>query len=86
LAQPRSNSSSTGMLVGLPIIAAVVFVSVLAAMWVAQGGLVPGLGSAPGNMAHDGQAWVSKDLSTVVQIIMAAAVGYLFGTRATSRG
>jgi hypothetical protein len=47
---------------------------------------VPGLGSAPGNMAHDGQAWVSKDLSTVVQIIMAAAVGYLFGTRATSRG
>ncbi|CAN7671782.1 carbon monoxide dehydrogenase subunit G [Pararhizobium sp. LjRoot255] len=85
-APPMSNSSSTGMLVGLPMIAAVVFVSVLAAMWVAQGGLVPGLGSAPGNMAHDGQAWVSKDLSTVVQIIMAAAVGYLFGTRATSRG
>ncbi|CVI24947.1 conserved hypothetical protein [Agrobacterium fabacearum CFBP 5771] len=73
-------SSSVNSLVGLPTIAVVVFVAVLVALWAVYGGLLPSL--AP---AADGRSHVSPDFASAVQLIMAAAIGYLFGTRAQRR-
>lgn len=64
----------------LPILAAVVFAAVVVAMWAIFGGLLPSLAPTAESRAH-----VSPDLASVVQLIMAAAIGYLFGARSASR-
>ncbi|AIC29561.1 MULTISPECIES: SRPBCC family protein [Rhizobium] len=61
----------------MPILGLVVFVSVLAALWAVYGGLLPGL--LP---AGDDRGQMSPDIASAVQLIMAAAIGYLFGARA----
>ncbi|AYG70983.1 MULTISPECIES: carbon monoxide dehydrogenase subunit G [unclassified Rhizobium] len=61
----------------IPVLAFVVFVSVLAALWAVYGGLLPSL--LP---AGDDRGRMSPDLASAVQLIMAAAIGYLFGARA----
>lgn len=71
-------AATTGSAAGvsLPLVALVVFVSALAAMWAVHGGLLPALapaGNAPGRL--------SADLASLIQVVMAAAVGYLFGAR-----
>ncbi|KQX43171.1 MULTISPECIES: SRPBCC family protein [Ensifer] len=65
----------------LPILAAVVFAAVVVAIWAIFGGLLPSI--AP---AAEGRAHISPDLASVVQLIMAAAIGYLFGARSCIRG
>jgi carbon monoxide dehydrogenase subunit G len=76
-------SSSVSMSAGLPTIAFVVFIAVVAAIWAVYGGLLPSL--APGGTVVDGRAHVSPDFASAVQLIMAVAIGYLFGTRAQRR-
>ncbi|MDH6298098.1 carbon monoxide dehydrogenase subunit G (plasmid) [Agrobacterium salinitolerans] len=65
---------TTGSGVSLPVLALVVFASVLVALWVVYGGLLPSL--AP---AADMPSRISPDLASIVQLVMAAAIGYLFG-------
>ncbi|WP_431324707.1 SRPBCC family protein [Rhizobium sp. YTU87027] len=82
---PRSvrqmqNASVSSASVSLPVLAAIVFAAVLVAIWLVYGGLLPSL--AP--MA-DARAHISPDLASIVQLIMAAAIGYLFGARAGTR-
>jgi carbon monoxide dehydrogenase subunit G len=78
---PKTSSAA-----GLLTIAAVVFVAVVAAMWVVYGGLLPSLAPAAGSLADDDRAFMSPDLASAVQLIMAAAIGYLFGSRAGRTG
>jgi carbon monoxide dehydrogenase subunit G len=75
-----SPPPSAGSQFGLPTIAAVVFASVLVAMWAVYGGLLPSL--APGDAVQGGAARVSPDFASAVQLIMVAAIAYLFGVRA----
>jgi len=66
--------AGSGVGISLPAMALVVFASVLAAMWASV--LMPVLApavSAPGRF--------TADLASVTQVVMAAAVGYLFGAR-----
>jgi uncharacterized protein len=58
----------------LPVLALVVFLSVLAALGVFHAGLVPGLSAAEGVGLR-----MSPDLAGIVQLVVVAAVGYLFG-------
>lgn len=81
-----SAPPATSSIAGLPTIAAVIFVAVLAAMWIVHSGLLPSLVPAAGSVAGDGRASISPDLASVVQLIMAAAIGYLFGSRAGRAG
>jgi carbon monoxide dehydrogenase subunit G len=62
-----------GSSVSLPVLALVVFASVLIALWAVYGGVLPSLAPA------DGPARISPDLASVAQLVMAAAIGYLFG-------
>jgi uncharacterized protein len=73
-ASPAGVAPGAG--VSLPMMALVVFVSVLAALWAVYGGLLPSL--APG---EGGSGRISPDLASVVQLVMVAAIGYLFGAR-----
>lgn len=71
---PAQNRSGSGA--SLPLMAIVVFVSVLSAMWTAYAVLFPALG-----LEENGPGILSTELAGVVQLIMAAAIGYLFGAR-----
>ncbi|WP_429819274.1 SRPBCC family protein [Ensifer sp. B1-9] len=84
-ASPLRSASSSGATpapasLSLPVLAAVVFAAVVVAMWAIYGGLLPSLASPAGAGSR-----ISPDLASVVQLIMAAAIGYLFGTRSGSR-
>lgn len=70
----------------LPVLVSVIFAAVAVSMWAIYGGLLPSLMPAPGDIAADGRAHISPDFSSAVQLIMAAAIGYLFGTRASRNG
>ncbi|CAN7691088.1 SRPBCC family protein [Neorhizobium sp. LjRoot104] len=70
-AQP---AMAVGSGASLPVTALVVFVSVLAALWIVYGGLL--LSLAP---AVDAPSRISPDLASIVQLVMAVAIGYLFG-------
>lgn len=72
---PYAGGAGKG--VSLPLMALIVFVSVLAALWAVYGGLLPSLAASDGS-----QGRISPDLASAVQLIVAAAIGYLFGTRA----
>lgn len=73
--RPRAQAAATaGSGVSLPVLALVAFASVLVALWVVYGGLLPSLSSAP-----DLPSRISPDLASIVQLVMAAAIGYLFG-------
>ena len=76
----RAPVSSAGAAFGLPVLAAVVFAAVVVAMWAIHGGLLPSLAPA------EGAARISPDMASVVQLVMAAAIGYLFGSRARRAG
>ncbi|WP_085026235.1 SRPBCC family protein [Ensifer aridi] len=85
-AAPRARAmqvtpSHAGTSYSLPILAAVVFAAVVVAMWALHGGLLPSL--AP---SADSPARISPDMASVVQLVMAAAIGYLFGSRARRAG
>lgn len=71
------SASPAGTSLSLPVLAAVVFAAVVVATWALHGGLLPSL--AP---PADGPARISPDLASIVQLVMAAAIGYLFGSRA----
>lgn len=73
-ALPVAATPSAG--VSLPVMALVVFASVLAALWAVYGGLLPSLAPAAGDPGR-----ISPDLASVVQLVMVAAIGYLFGAR-----
>lgn len=83
---PRSAPPSTASSTSLPAIAAVVFAAVLVAMWAIYGGLLPSLMPPANHLAADGRAHISPDLASIVQLVMAAAIGYLFGARARRAG
>ncbi len=70
-------SPASGM-IGLTTIALVVFVAVIVAMWAMYGGLLPSLAPLAGT--H-----VSPDFASIIQLIMAAAIGYLFGSRSRTK-
>ncbi|MEI5680820.1 carbon monoxide dehydrogenase subunit G [Mesorhizobium sp. CCNWLW179-1] len=73
-ARPAARTAAaTGSGVSLPVLAIVVFASVLVALWAAYGGLLPSLAPA------DGSSRISPDLASIVQLVMAASIGYLFG-------
>ncbi|HSX75540.1 MAG TPA: SRPBCC domain-containing protein, partial [Shinella sp.] len=76
----RVPVSPVGAAFGLPVLAAVVFAAVVVAMWAIHGGLLPSLAPAKG------AARISPDMASVVQLVMAAAIGYLFGSRARRAG
>jgi carbon monoxide dehydrogenase subunit G len=79
-AQPSATvGMAAGSSVSLPVLALVVFASVLVALWAVYGGLLPSLAPA------DGPARISPDLASVVQLIIAAAIGYLFGARVNNQ-
>ena len=78
-ASPQSPAV-TGSSVSLLSLAATVFAAVLAAVWLVYGGLLPSL--AP--MA-DARVHISPDLASIVQLMMAGAIGYLFGARTDNR-
>ncbi|PDT46595.1 carbon monoxide dehydrogenase [Sinorhizobium fredii] len=78
--------SNAASFVSLPMLAVVVFAAVLIAMWAIHGGLLPSLMPASGDLAADGRAHISPDLASLVQLIMAGAIGYLFGTRSRGHG
>lgn len=65
----------------LKMIGAVAVVGVLGLVWYRYGGLLPSLVPASDAIAADGRAHVSPDFGSAVQLIMAAAIGYLFGAR-----
>ncbi|MFW7358929.1 MAG: SRPBCC family protein [Brucella sp.] len=73
--RPSAQAAVTaGSNVSLPVLALVVFASVLVALWIVYAGLLPSLSSAADMPSH-----VSPDLASIVQLVMAAAIGYLFG-------
>lgn len=74
------NSPATERTTGLLSLAATVFLAVLAAMWLVYGGILPSL--AP---MVDAPSHISPDLASIVQLIMASAIGYLFGVRVNNR-
>lgn len=76
VAAPRTAATASAPF-SLLTLAAVVIGAVLVAIWAVYGGLLPSL--AP---AAEGRAHVSPDLASALQMIMAAAIGYLFGARA----
>ncbi len=80
--RPAQQASSA---VSLAVLAITVFVAVLIAMWAIYGGLLPSLMPAGGDVAADGRAHVSPDAAGAAQLIMAAAIGYLFGARSARR-
>ena len=71
------TAPAAGYLLSLPVLAVVVFAAVLVAMWAIHGGLLPSI--AP---PADGPGRISPDMASIVQLVMAAAIGYLFGARA----
>lgn len=73
----RAPAPAAGNSLSLPVLAAVVFAAVLVAMWAIYGGLLPSIASPA-----DGPGRMSPDVASVVQLVMAAAIGYLFGSRA----
>lgn len=74
VAQPSAKAGvAVGSSVSWPVLALVVFASVLVALWAVYGGLLPSLAPA------DAPARISPDLASIAQLIMAAAIGYLFG-------
>jgi len=75
-----AGTSPAGTSVGLISIAAVVFAAVLTAMWLVYGGVLPSLAPPTAGAGH-----MSPDAASVVQVVMAGAIGYLFGTRSRSR-
>lgn len=77
----QAAASSAGASLSLPVLSAVVFAAVVVAMWAIHGGLLPSL--AP---QADGPARISPDMGSIVQLVMAAAIGYLFGSRARRAG
>lgn len=76
---PTSVSSASPS-ASLMSLAAVVFAAVLTAMWLVYGGVLPSLTPAAAGAGH-----ISPDAASAVQLIMAAAIGYLFGTRSRNR-
>ena len=80
LAAGPTGVSPAGASAGLMSLAAVVFAAVLAAMWLVYGGILPSLAPAAAGAGH-----MSPDAASVVQLVMAAAIGYLFGTRSHNR-
>lgn len=74
VAQPSATvGMAAGSSVSLPVLALVVIASVFVALWAVYGGLLPSLAPA------DASARISPDLASIAQLIMAAAIGYLFG-------
>ncbi|WP_454702394.1 SRPBCC family protein [Agrobacterium burrii] len=67
-------AATAGSGVSLPVLALTVFASVLVALWVVYGGLLPRL-----SQPTDLPSRISPDLASIVQLVMAAAIGYLFG-------
>lgn len=74
---PASQTGS-GALSFLKLAAAGALGGAIVLVWLQYGGLLPGLSSAPERM---GAVHVSPEFASAVQLIMAAAVGYLFGSR-----
>ncbi|MDC9813090.1 SRPBCC family protein [Rhizobium binxianense] len=75
VARPPAQAAATaGSSVSLPVLAMVVFASVLVALWVVYGGLLPRL-----SQSGDLPSSIPPDLASIVQLVMAAAIGYLFG-------
>ncbi|KJF70323.1 SRPBCC family protein [Agrobacterium arsenijevicii] len=80
-AQPSAKAGvAAGSSVPLPVLALVVFASVLVALWAVYGGLLPGLAPATDVPSH-----ISPDLASIAQLVMAAAIGYLFGARGNNQ-
>lgn len=65
----------------LKLVGAIAVVSLVGLVWYRYGGLLPSLVPASETVAADGRAHVSPDLGSTIQLIMAAAIGYLFGAR-----
>lgn len=80
-----TNEQSSGLVSFLKLIGAVAVVGALGVAWLRYGGLLPSLVPTPDTIATDGRAHVSPDISSTIQLIMAAAIGYLFGARSKSQ-
>ena len=63
------------------LVAALAVVGALGLAFYRYGGLLPSLVPAPNTLAGDGRAHVSPDMSSAIQLIIVAAIGYLFGAR-----
>ncbi|MES5486518.1 SRPBCC domain-containing protein [Bradyrhizobium sp. INPA03-11B] len=79
-----ANDRPSGLFSFLKLVGAIAVVSVLGLGWYRYGALLPSLLPAPDAITADGRAHVSPDISSMIQLIMAAAIGYLFGARSKS--
>ncbi|MEH2512516.1 carbon monoxide dehydrogenase subunit G [Nitrobacteraceae bacterium AZCC 1564] len=84
LVSSTANDQPSGLFSFLKLVGAIAVVGALGFAWYRYGGLLPSLVPAPDTIATDGRAHVSPDISSTIQLIMAAAIGYLFGTRSKS--
>ncbi|MEH2595133.1 carbon monoxide dehydrogenase subunit G [Bradyrhizobium sp. AZCC 1577] len=71
----------SGLFSFLKLVGAIAVVGAIGLAWYRYGGLLPSLVPASDTIAADGRAHVSPDMSSTIQLIMAAAIGYLFGAR-----
>ncbi|MBE0694513.1 MAG: carbon monoxide dehydrogenase, partial [Aquamicrobium sp.] len=69
-----ATGAASGVLSFLRLAAAAALGGAIVVLWLRYGGLQPA-GVA------DGRAQLSPEFASAVQLIMAAAIGYLFGTR-----
>jgi len=81
--QTTSRSGTTDF---LKLTAAAVLGGAIVLAGLFYGGLLPGLLPAPDGIAATARAQISPDFASAVQLIMAAAIGYLFGARKGSGG
>ena len=79
-----TSDQPSGLVSFLKLIGAVAVVGALGLAWLRYGGLLPSLVPTPDTIVADGHAHVSPDISSTIQLIMAAAIGYLFGARSKS--
>jgi hypothetical protein len=69
----------------LKLVGAVALAGALGLAWYRYGGLLPSLVPTPDTLAADGRAHVSPDVGSTILLIMAAAIGYLFGARSNKQ-
>ncbi|SMH27591.1 SRPBCC family protein [Mesorhizobium australicum] len=80
-ASTPATDTGSGALSFLKLAAAGALGGAIVLVWLQYGGFLPGLSSAPERIGADEHLYVSPEFASAVQLIMAAAIGYLFAAR-----
>lgn len=79
--QTPPTKVASGVFSFLKLVAAAVLGGMIVIIWLQYGGLQASSATVPGSLTTSGEHPVSADFAAAVQLIMAVAIGYLFGIR-----